>query len=181
LHSELYPDGGMTRDEFEEVLGDMARSGLVRLIDAVFEKDGKTIPYRKASLASAADALDGTAPMALLMKMEVTAVAVRCGKRKKKSTRGALARPGAIRKAAVQKASGARQPQAASDSRVEAVLRNWRLAEAKRRGVPAFRVFGDQAKATVAKRPGSAAELLAIPGIGINRGKERGDDLPFVT
>ena len=27
LHSELHPDGGMTRDEFEEVLGAMARSG----------------------------------------------------------------------------------------------------------------------------------------------------------
>ena len=48
------------------------------------------------------------------------------------------------------------------------MLRNWRLAEAKRRGVPAFRVFSDQAlKAMAAKRPGTAAELLAIPGIGM--------------
>jgi DNA topoisomerase-3 len=47
-------------------------------------------------------------------------------------------------------------------------LRQWRLAEAKRRGVPAFRIFSDQAlKAVAARRPATAAELLAIPGLGI--------------
>jgi DNA topoisomerase-3 len=47
-------------------------------------------------------------------------------------------------------------------------LRLWRLAEAKRRGVPAFRIFSDQVlKAVAARRPATAAELLAIPGLGI--------------
>jgi DNA topoisomerase-3 len=42
------------------------------------------------------------------------------------------------------------------------------MAEAKRRGVPPFKIFSDQAlKAMAVKRPGTAAELLAIPGIGI--------------
>lgn len=161
LHSELHPDGGMTRDEFEEVLGAMARSGLVQLTDTVFEKDGKTIPFRKANLAGGAEALDDTAPMALLMKVEVTAAA-RKGKRKRK-----VAAP-AKRARAGKAAASTIRPQAASDTRVEGVLRNWRLAEARRRGVPAFRVFSDQAlKAMAARRPGTAAELLAIPGIGI--------------
>ena len=48
LHSELFPNGGLSRDEFEEVLGAMARAGLIRLQNAVFEKDGKQIPFRKA-------------------------------------------------------------------------------------------------------------------------------------
>jgi DNA topoisomerase III len=162
LHSELHPDGAMTRDQFEEVLGAMARSGLVQLTDAVFEKDGKTIPYRKANLARGAEALDDSVPLALLMKAEAAAPAGR-GKRKKKSAREPassrnrrVSRPGATRKAA------------GTDSRMEEVLRNWRLAEARRRGVPAFRVFSDQAlRAMAASRPGTAAELLAIPGIGI--------------
>ena len=155
LHSELHPDGDMTRDQFEEVLGAMARSGLVQLTDTVFEKDGRSIPYRKANLARGAEALDDTAPMALLMKVEAT-VAARRRKGKKKSTRDPLGRT---------KATGR---VAGTDSRVEEVLRNWRLAEARRRGVPAFRVFSDQAlKAMAARRPGTAAELLAIPGIGI--------------
>ena len=51
LHGELCPNGVMSRDAFEEVLGAMARAGLVRLSDAVFEKDGKQIPYRRVSLA----------------------------------------------------------------------------------------------------------------------------------
>ena len=49
LHTELFADGSMTRDDFEEVLGALARAGLVRLVSAVFEKDGKSIPYSKAA------------------------------------------------------------------------------------------------------------------------------------
>jgi len=52
---------------------------------------------------------------------------------------------------------------------VEAALRNWRLAEAKRLGIPAFRVFTDKAlQAMAATRPDTAAGLLSIPGIGLN-------------
>ena len=52
---------------------------------------------------------------------------------------------------------------------VEEALRRWRLEEARRRGVPAFRIFSDQAlRAMAMKRPGTTAELLAIPGIGIS-------------
>jgi DNA topoisomerase-3 len=73
LHNELHPDGAMTRRAFEDLLGAMARSGMVRLTDEVFEKDGKSIPYRKAYLVSdrepteilmRADAAAPTAPMA---------------------------------------------------------------------------------------------------------------------
>ena len=54
-------------------------------------------------------------------------------------------------------------------SRLEDALRLWRLTDAKRRGVPAFRIFSDQVlKAVADKRPSTAAELLAIPGLGIN-------------
>ncbi len=51
LHTELCGKNGMDRDGFEELMGAMARSGLVRLEDSVFEKDGKQIPFRYASLA----------------------------------------------------------------------------------------------------------------------------------
>src|SRR5262249_4767106 len=62
LHGELYPGGEMTRDEFEEVVGAMARSGWVRLADAICEKDGKQIPYRKVSLTrNGADVDEATA------------------------------------------------------------------------------------------------------------------------
>src|SRR5438445_1323483 len=56
-----------------------------------------------------------------------------------------------------------------SDSRIEEALRAWRLAEARRRGVPAFRILSDQAlRAMATQRPETARELLAIPGIAIS-------------
>ncbi|MEI9975818.1 MAG: hypothetical protein WDO73_29425 [Ignavibacteriota bacterium] len=66
LYTELNPEGSITRNDFEDVLGAMARAGLVRLTSEVFEKDGKSIPYRKANL------LDDREEFEILMKEEVT-------------------------------------------------------------------------------------------------------------
>jgi superfamily II DNA helicase RecQ len=47
-------------------------------------------------------------------------------------------------------------------------LRAWRVSEAKRLGIPAFRVFPDSVLQAIAeRRPQTAAELLAISGIGL--------------
>jgi superfamily II DNA helicase RecQ len=152
LYTELNPDGGMTRDEFEDVLGAMARAGLVRLTSEIFEKDGKSIPYRKANL------LDDREEFEILMKEEVAA-SPRSRKRKKKAVAHAKGK-------AERKPERAR---AAPDTGVETSLRSWRLAEAKRRGVPAFRIFSDKTlQALAAARPETASELLAVPGIGIS-------------
>jgi DNA topoisomerase-3 len=91
-------------------------------------------------------------------------VSERVRKRKKKGKKGATAKPERVRpkggKAAVK------QP---VDSGVESALRAWRLAEARKRGVPAFRILTDAALAGIAEqRPATAAELLAIPGIGMS-------------
>jgi superfamily II DNA helicase RecQ len=159
----------MTRDEFDEILRAMARANFLRLANAVFEKDGKAIPYRKASLTPDGEALEEIVAGDLLMKDAALAAA--------------KSRKGRKRKAAPSKAKRSRKPdpvatpapprpadrpKPAPDSQVEDKLRQWRLAEAKRRGVPAFRIFSDQAlKAVAANRPATAAELLAIPGLGI--------------
>lgn len=149
LHSDLYPDKALSRDDFEDVLGAMARAGLVRLTDAVFEKDGKPIPYRKVSLTSEGAAVTPETPINLIMK--TTAVVAKKGKRKKKP--GPAARPAPSEK----------------DSRVEDALRSWRLREAKRRGVPAFNIFSDKVLTAIASaRPGTARELLSINGIGMH-------------
>ena len=66
----------------------------------------------------------------------------------------------------------------ATDSRVEQALRTWRLLEAQRRGVPAFRIFSDQALRAIAQtRPATAAELLAVPGIGISAVEKYGQHI----
>ena len=48
----------MSRDAFEEVLGASARAGLLQLTDETFQKDGKQIPYRKATLTRSGHAMD---------------------------------------------------------------------------------------------------------------------------
>jgi DNA topoisomerase-3 len=169
LYTEMHPNGEMNRDTFEEVLGAMARAGLVRLADAVFEKDGKQIPYRKASLTRAAYSVDETTPIAFIMKDTAPASTKR--KRRKKPTVPTPRKrtAGAETSAQPKRAPDARLPEAGPNSLLEEVLRAWRLAEAKRRGVPAFRIFSDQVlRAMVSRRPATARELLAIPGIGMS-------------
>ena len=170
LYSELHPNGDLTRNEFEDVLGGLARAGMVHMTEAVFEKNGKQIPYRKVTLTRAGDT---TTEYDLEMK---AAAPVRArGKKKGKKKRKASGR------SAVAAARAARPPKpapVAGDSKIEEALRAWRVAEARKLGLPAFRIFGDQTlRAIAVQRPGTAAELLSIPGINIRTVEKYGAQL----
>jgi DNA topoisomerase-3 len=181
LHQEICTDGALSRDAFEEVLGALARAGILRLSEETFEKDGKQIPYRKASLARAA-AADGE--IEFVIKAAVHVAAGQKGKRKKRgkaaparaATPARVAGAGAPVKEEAAPPKRKRQPlpsgrgsEGAAPTAVEDALRAWRLAEAKRRSVPAFRIFSDATLRAIAKtRPQTAGELLAIPGIGMH-------------
>ena len=157
LHSELFPGNELSRDTFEEVLGGMARAGLVRLSDASFEKDGKTIPYRKVSLTREGQSFKEGTPVDFVMK-ETGKPAK--GKRKKKSS----APPA--------------KPSGTVDSRIEKALRAWRLEEARRRGIPAFRILTDKVLRDIAiTHPATSDELLAIPGIGMSTVEKYGPSI----
>ena len=153
LHSELYPPERWTAMRSKKCWERWRARDWSRLIDAVFEKDGKRIPYRKASLTREGAEVDETTRLDFVMKADV--VGPSKPKRKKKTARKTAAA-----------AAPRSQPR---DARVEEALRSWRLKEAKRRGVPAFRIFSDKALNAIAvMRPASARELLAIPTIGMN-------------
>jgi DNA topoisomerase-3 len=69
----------------------------------------------------------------------------------------------------------ARKVAAGPDTGIEQKLRAWRLAEAKRRGVPAFRILSDRTLTALAvERPASTRELLSIPGMGMNTVEKHG-------
>jgi superfamily II DNA helicase RecQ len=105
------------------------------------------------------------------MKVDVAPVAKGRKRKKKAATR-------AKRQPVSPPAAKLAMAPAATDARLEAALRNWRLAEAKRHGVPAFRIFSDRAlQAMASTRPATAAELLAIPGIGIGTVEKYGAQL----
>jgi superfamily II DNA helicase RecQ len=167
LHSEVCGVRSLNRDQFEELLGAMARAALIRLTDAVFEKDGKQIPFRKAHLTRDAEYVTEETPLELTSRE--TAPPARKSKAKTK--------PKAKKKRAMGKERSS--PAAASrDSRLEEMLRTWRTGQAKRLGVPAFRIMSDKVMLAIAeKRPGTAAELLAIPGMGITSVEKYGAQL----
>jgi superfamily II DNA helicase RecQ len=153
LHSTLCPSDGMNRNDFEAVLGAMARSGMAELNEAVFEKEGKQIPYRTVRLTPQGRDVEEDTAFDFLMK-DATLDDPGARPRKRKG------------KAAVVINGAAEAP--AADARLEGVLRNWRLQEAKKRGVPAFRIFSDQVlRAMAIQKPQSDAELLAISGVGL--------------
>ena len=164
LHSDVCGDKGLSRDEFEELLGAMARAGLVRLTDAVFEKDGKQIPFRKAALTrdaqhaidSAHANADAGVPLDLTIRDTAPVAGRKSGRGKKLKFAKSMA--GKKRKPVATKA----------DTRAEELLRAWRTALAKKQGVPAFRIMSDRVLLEIAEtRPKTAAELLAVHGIGI--------------
>jgi RecQ family ATP-dependent DNA helicase len=161
LYGELCPNHEMSRDAFEELLGAAARAGLLQLSEEAFQKDGKQIPYRKASLTRAGQSVDETLPIEFAMKD----MAPPTGKRKRKKTSPASGgRTRASKAGTVAKAKGS---EAEMDIRLEAALRAWRLAEAQRHSVPAFRILSDRAlRALVTSRPATDQELLEVPGIG---------------
>jgi superfamily II DNA helicase RecQ len=158
LHTELCAKNGLDRDGFEELIGAMARAGLVQLVDSVFEKDGKQIPFRKATLTRDAAYVGEDTPLELSIR-GAARVTEKKGRKKapKKKRKEPFSRP----------AAGA-ETQVHAESKAEPMLKEWRREKAKRLGVPAFRIMSDRVLLAIAQTlPGSAADLLAIPGIGI--------------
>ena len=173
LYAELFPGSEISRDNFEEILGAMARAELITFADAVFEKEGKQIPYRTVSLTPVGRTVDETMPLLFVMKDAGRPVLKR--KRKKKSSKVTASSrvSGRAQSGQTIKGDAASEPQ--PHVRVEQALRAWRLSEAKHRNIPAFRIFGDRALLGIATtRPQNDAELLAVPGIGMSTVKKYG-------
>jgi superfamily II DNA helicase RecQ len=173
IYAELFPHHEMTRDDFEDLLGGMARAGIVRLDDAVFEKNGRQIPYRTARLTVAGAKLDARTPLDLVMKDREPSETP--PKRRKKAGAGGVG-PQPIAAGSAKRPK--RPPDAPPDLAVEEALRAWRLAEARRLGVPAFRIFTDRAlSGLVSLRPGTSSEMLSVPGIGLRIAEKYGSEI----
>jgi RecQ family ATP-dependent DNA helicase len=190
LHTDLCVRNGVGRDQFEDLLNAMAAAGFVRLDDANFEKDGKTISYRKASLTREGEAFsDADAETVLLRELVGGAPkpAARPGSRsggrpgdRSGGRRSAGRVPGSAGSASSGRASDSRkggtarsetapvdEPLPAAARALEERLRAWRKAEASKLGQPAFCVFSDRTLRSLAlERPVSEDELLSVSGFG---------------
>jgi DNA topoisomerase-3 len=178
LHTEVCGNNGMDRDGFEELMGAMARSGFVRLVDSVFEKDGKQIPFRLASITGDAKYVDQDTPFELRIR-ETAALSGKLKGKKSRKKRPVVAAKHKSRKAPALGRKIAREDQEARHgSRAAAMLKAWRRAVATKRGMPAFRIMSDRVLLAIAeKEPKTAAQLLAIPGIGIKLVEKYGSQI----
>jgi DNA topoisomerase-3 len=155
------------RKDFESLLNSMARAGLVEIAADSFEKDGKQIEFRRVRATAAGRDLAEETPLALEIAAGVAATP-RASKRKRKT---AKPQPAAARKEkaaprAAAPAAPVRRP-APGAAALEEALRAWRREEARKQGVPAFRILTDRTlKALADERPASESALLAVYGMG---------------
>jgi len=165
LHRDEF-EQRLPRREFEDLLGALEANGLVHITQDEFEKDGKTITFKRVSLTDAGrntgTDLKGAVILPATRQQEPQAPAR--GKRAGKSKRAAPDRPTARGNAANGDSPLQGQP---ADPELVATLKAWRMKQAKAEGVRAFRVFGNKTLEAIAQlRPRTTDQLLAVPGIG---------------
>jgi RecQ family ATP-dependent DNA helicase len=169
LHKQLFPREQMERDAFEAVLGAMARGGYLALEDAEFEKDGRSVAYRKASLTDDGEQLFSLSGLRLLIP-DAAAPQKQVTEKGKTSPRSL--------KAGKADVSISRPELTAAEAELEKALKAWRLDEAKRNNFPAFRIFGDKTlRAIVLDRPKTMEDLLRVSGIGPEKAARFGESI----
>ncbi|MBL8217059.1 MAG: DNA topoisomerase 3 [Bryobacterales bacterium] len=178
LHTDIGGDGTLDRRDFERMLGGLARTGAVRLEDAVFEKDGRSIAYRKVHLtmdgrAMAKDGTEVAFEIAEVLEGGRGRRRTRKAAKAKKTTTAKTRKKPAEQAAPKTPRKSAQAP--AADPKVLEALKAWRLAEAKRHNIPAFRVMTDATLTGLATAiPRSLNQLLAVPGMGLRNAEKYG-------
>jgi superfamily II DNA helicase RecQ len=148
----------VSRDAFEDLLNAMAGAGYVRIDEASFEKDGKTIGYRKASLTREGEEFTDRDADTVMMRELLSGVVAPAPGKARGGKRGSAARAGR---------AGEDEPLPAGARELEERLRAWRKAEAAKLGQPAFCVFSDRTlRALAVERPVTEDDLLGISGFG---------------
>jgi DNA topoisomerase-3 len=152
LHRQAAEAAGVERKVFELLLDGLVRSGLVEVLADSFEKDGRTIRFQRVWLTRQGRLAGGYDVDNIQVVKAIAAPA------RKRRTRAKTA------------AKTVAEDQAPLDGTEEALfekLREWRLKEARRRRVPAFRILSDRTLAAICRaRPADEEELLDVAGIG---------------
>ena len=178
LYSGLLPAAEMSRDSFENILGAMARAGLLLQADETFETDGKRIPYRTVRLTQQGQHVDERSHISFVMKDTSRAARKTARRKKTKNAKHPTRTTRATTEGKPTRKRTDKADMAVETSGLEEALRRWRLHEARRRSVPAFRIFNDQVlRSIVSDRPRSSNQLLAISGFGSNLVKQYGNQI----
>ncbi len=152
------------RRTFERLLDALQGAGLVSLVDDSFQKNGRTISFRRVHLSAAGRRL--RTRKELLAK--VSLIVAETGTEKSRAApRRSSKRSAAPRPARAEKVE--KRPLALADAAPDlvAALKEWRRGESRRRRCPAFHIMSDRVLVSIAAAaPSSEAELLAVRGFG---------------
>ncbi len=151
IHRDVFPSGSLDRRSLEHVLGGLARAKLVRLEDDSFVKDGAVIAFQRVratgAVGDAAVERDWAFPM----------TAGRSRDRPAKKAKAKRPRPARV----------TTDESPAHHAALFEALREWRVTEARRAGLPAFRILNDRTLLGVATQaPASESALLQVSGVG---------------
>ncbi|MGC1870483.1 MAG: ATP-dependent DNA helicase RecQ [Acidobacteriaceae bacterium] len=171
LHKDMFPREQVSRDDFENLLQALTGAGLLRLEELSFEKDGRSIAYRKASLTQEGEELPPTDPLDFVLPDSSSHVTRKSdGKRSRKSVSSKAATT-PTRKLDTSEMS-------AHAAAIEDKLRTWRLAEARKHGVPAYCIVGNKTMRDIAQqRPITLEELRCVSGIGPSKAEKFGEEI----
>lgn len=159
LHTQA-GSAALDRNNFERIIGGLARAGLVQLNQETFEKDGRSIAYKSAQITQ--KGLEFAKVPEFLMTDQV--------ENDKPSSKRASA------KAALAKKTKKSAEKVASPL-VDA-LKKWRLAEAKKSSVPAFRILTDKALESIADdQPSTLEDLTEVKGVSARLVKQYGSTI----
>ena len=178
---EQFPS--IERRTFEDLLGGLARAGAIRIEDDRFEKDGETIRFRRAYLSGAGAGTRGgaaaDAAAAAAARIPVAHPSVRAAKKSRLPDLRKKGGPaGGARRSPRRGFSAGREEESEPLDPLVTALRRWRLEEAKKSRLPAFRILTDQTLLSVAaRRPATEEELLSVGGIGPSRLRKYGERL----
>jgi DNA topoisomerase-3 len=150
IHREVFPSGAFDRRSLEHLLGGLARAKLVRLEDDSFVKDGAVIAFQRVRVTNAR--ADAAADREWAFPMTA-------GK----------SHPRQVKKG---KTKRPRPPRVTDDAPTHhaalfEALREWRGTEARKTGLPAFRILNDRTLLGVATNaPSDESALLQVSGVG---------------
>ena len=164
LQRSLDPQGKLSRNEFDGLLDAMVRAGLIEIENAEYEKDGEVRRFRKVRLTEAGLETRATTPLPLLISDGVVEEFTARAESKAREKKAKAAAGRSSKKLEADSETTVLSPEGEA---LAARLREWRVGEAKRLGVPAYVVLHDRTLNALAHdRPANPKQLLAINGMG---------------
>jgi superfamily II DNA helicase RecQ len=155
LYSDSCPGSIFPRADFENLLKSLVKSGRIMISEHSFEKDGRTIHYKRAGLTKKGRSMG----LNDIMSLEIISSKESSNQRDKRQT---PKKQTSKRKTAAQSISAS-----AENPKLYETIKEWRLRMAKKRRVPAFRIFTNQVLDNLARDlPTTNDELLMVHGVG---------------